>query len=224
MRVIARATARLHHSDGLRNTRVGANSAVWQRLAFCKKGEDDELAAQAPNLLRHHGVRFEAAIDRKSGPGHGGAASNASREQADRMNRRRLLEFIAAGGLAGGVTLLRAQPAGAMPRIGVLSFGTAPAGSNPDPSTGFRQGLRELGLVEGRNPAPGRLGDRAADRVRAGDQPQDGALARHRAAPSRATAGPPVDRMTPLNSASPRLCCEATASRIQFSSFVEAKA
>ena len=67
------------------------------------------------------------------------------------MNRRRLLEFIAAGGLAGGVTLLRAQPAAAMPRIGVLSFGTAPAGSNPDPATGFRQGLRELGLVEGRN-------------------------------------------------------------------------
>jgi ABC-type uncharacterized transport system substrate-binding protein len=67
------------------------------------------------------------------------------------MNRRRLLEFIAAGGLAGGVTLLRAQPAAAMPRIGVLSFGTAPSGADPDPATGFRQGLRELGFVEGRN-------------------------------------------------------------------------
>ena len=46
----------------------------------------------------------------------------------------------------------RAQPAGAaMPRIGVLSFGTAPSGAVPDPNTGFRQRLRELGLVDGRN-------------------------------------------------------------------------
>lgn len=67
------------------------------------------------------------------------------------MNRRRLLEFIAAGGLAGRVTLLRAQPAAAMPRIGVLSFGTAPSGADPDPSAGFRRGLRELGYAEGRN-------------------------------------------------------------------------
>ncbi len=48
--------------------------------------------------------------------------------------------------------MLWAQPASAaMPRIGVLSFGTGPSGANPDPSAGFRRGLRELGYVEDRN-------------------------------------------------------------------------
>lgn len=67
------------------------------------------------------------------------------------MKRRHLLEFGAAS-LAAHPAMLWAQPAAAaMPRIGVLSFGTAPSGTNPDPATGFRKGLRELGLVEGRN-------------------------------------------------------------------------
>jgi len=68
------------------------------------------------------------------------------------MKRRRLLGSIAAAGLAGRLTTLRAQPAGArMPRIGMLSFGPAPVGADPDPSAGFRQGLRELGYSDGRN-------------------------------------------------------------------------
>ena len=68
------------------------------------------------------------------------------------MNRRRLLGSIAAAGLAGRLATLRAQPAGTrMPRIGMLSFGPAPAGADPDPSAGFRQGLRELGYSDGRN-------------------------------------------------------------------------
>jgi len=68
------------------------------------------------------------------------------------MNRRRLVISIAAANLGGGAAMLRAQPiSAAMPRIGVLSFGTAPSGANPDPSAGFRQGLRELGYAEGRN-------------------------------------------------------------------------
>lgn len=63
------------------------------------------------------------------------------------MNRRHLVVSIAAASLAGRAAMLRAQPAGAaMPRIGVLSFGTAPSGASPDPSIGFRQGLRELGM------------------------------------------------------------------------------
>ena len=63
--------------------------------------------------------------------------------------RRRPLVLGVAAGLCGGT---RAQPAaGAMARVGVLSFGSSPAGANPDPQTGFRQGLRELGYVEGRN-------------------------------------------------------------------------
>ena len=68
------------------------------------------------------------------------------------MNRRRLVISIAAASLAGRAAMLRAQPtSAAMPRIGVLSFGTAPSGASPDPSAGFRQGLRELGYAEGRN-------------------------------------------------------------------------
>ena len=63
--------------------------------------------------------------------------------------RRRPLVLGVAAGLCGGT---RAQPAaGAMARVGVLSFGSSPAGANPDPQTGFRHGLRELGYVEGRN-------------------------------------------------------------------------
>jgi putative tryptophan/tyrosine transport system substrate-binding protein len=65
------------------------------------------------------------------------------------MNRRRVVAAIGAAGLAGHVAIPRAQLVGtAMPRIGVLSFGTAPSGPVPDPNTGFRQRLRELGLIE----------------------------------------------------------------------------
>jgi putative ABC transport system substrate-binding protein len=44
-----------------------------------------------------------------------------------------------------------ARSASRLPRIGVLSFGTAPAGDAPDPAKGFAQGLSELGYVEGLN-------------------------------------------------------------------------
>src|SRR5436190_2468262 len=36
-------------------------------------------------------------------------------------------------------------------QIGILSFGPPPAGADADPERGVRQGLRELGYVEGRN-------------------------------------------------------------------------
>ena len=67
--------------------------------------------------------------------------------------KRRTAVLIAAAGLAGHVAVPRAQPAGAAPRrIGVLNFGTAPSGASPDPALdGFRQGLRDLGLIEGRS-------------------------------------------------------------------------
>jgi putative ABC transport system substrate-binding protein len=42
-----------------------------------------------------------------------------------------------------------AQPAGKVSRVGVLS--TGPAGSNPHLSEAFRQGLRDLGWLEGQN-------------------------------------------------------------------------
>ena len=45
----------------------------------------------------------------------------------------------------------RAADSRRVARIGVLSFGAAAVGPGADPSSGFRQGLRELGYVEGRN-------------------------------------------------------------------------
>ena len=65
----------------------------------------------------------------------------------------------------------RADP----PKIGILSFGPAPAGTDPDPDIGVRQGLREFGYVEGRNIVierryadgmPDRLAAQAAELVR----------------------------------------------------------
>ncbi len=47
--------------------------------------------------------------------------------------------------------MLRAQPARSVPRIGLLSFGPEPSGVDADPIIGFRQGLNDLGYVEGRN-------------------------------------------------------------------------
>jgi len=68
------------------------------------------------------------------------------------MDRRRLVTSIAAASLAGRPAILRAQATGAaLPRIGVLSFGTAPSGLDPDPSAGFRDGMRELGYSAGSN-------------------------------------------------------------------------
>ncbi len=44
-----------------------------------------------------------------------------------------------------------AQPAGKVYRIGFLSLGSPPTPATPHPIEAFRQGLRELGYVEGRN-------------------------------------------------------------------------
>jgi hypothetical protein len=56
-----------------------------------------------------------------------------------------LFALVFASVLAG------AQTAAAVPRVGVLSFGSAPSGGTPDPVRGIQQGLRELGYVEGRS-------------------------------------------------------------------------
>ena len=65
------------------------------------------------------------------------------------MDRRELVvalgAYVLAAPLAG-----QPQTAGRTYRIGMLVFGTAPSGANPDPA-GFQQGLRELGYVEGHN-------------------------------------------------------------------------
>jgi putative ABC transport system substrate-binding protein len=63
------------------------------------------------------------------------------------MDRRRFLLTSLAGALAAPLAA-EAQPAGRLPRIGVL---VALAPPNHLEADAFRQGLRELGYVEGRN-------------------------------------------------------------------------
>jgi putative ABC transport system substrate-binding protein len=62
------------------------------------------------------------------------------------MERRRFIEVIA-GGLLAAPLAAKAQEAGKVARIGVLNSGSPPA---PFVES-FKQGLRELGYVEGRN-------------------------------------------------------------------------
>ena len=105
------------------------------------------------------------------------------------MERRESLAVLSPAGTALALPwAVRAQAPGASkprrsarqptsrPRIGVFSFGSAPGGANPDPGAGLRDGLRELGLLEGRNLAiewryadgrPERLAALAAELVQA---------------------------------------------------------
>jgi putative ABC transport system substrate-binding protein len=62
------------------------------------------------------------------------------------MDRRAFLAVAAAGGFIAMPAVTRAQQAGKVDRIGFLSLGSGPTA----PVT-FREGLRELGYVEGRN-------------------------------------------------------------------------
>src|SRR5262245_34401668 len=66
------------------------------------------------------------------------------------MDRRRFLLTSLAGALAPPVAG-EAQPAGKVYRIGYLAQGSGSGGSSVRPLEGFRQGLRELGWVEGGN-------------------------------------------------------------------------
>ncbi len=60
--------------------------------------------------------------------------------------------MVAAAGLSGATLRVLAQAA--LPSIGVLVFGSAPGGPQPDPVVaGLEAGLRETGLVDGRNVA-----------------------------------------------------------------------
>jgi putative ABC transport system substrate-binding protein len=63
------------------------------------------------------------------------------------IRRRALASLIAAQALWPVLRAHAAEPV----RIGLLSFGSAPGGANPDPSSGFVEGLLDLGYVEGRN-------------------------------------------------------------------------
>jgi len=81
------------------------------------------------------------------------------------MDRR--LWVIGTAGLVAGPLTVSAQPP-AWPRIGVLLFGSAPGGADPDPGTELREGLLELGYAEGKNiQIEWRYADARADRMTA---------------------------------------------------------
>jgi putative ABC transport system substrate-binding protein len=73
--------------------------------------------------------------------------------QREAMIARTGLAFVLALSLFATPLAAEAQPAEKVYRIGYLSIGSAPGtpGSYPRPLDGFRQQLRELGWVEGRN-------------------------------------------------------------------------
>lgn len=86
--------------------------------------------------------------------------------------------LVAISSVLGVATMLSnawAQTRANTPQIGILSFGPAPAGTDPDPEAGVRQGLREFGYVEGQNifierryadGKPDRLAEQVAELVR----------------------------------------------------------
>ena len=69
-------------------------------------------------------------------------------ESGDRMIDRRTFLFAAAGGLLAAPLAVAGQPTGKIYRIGFLS---PSASADPSILDAFREGLRELGYVEGRN-------------------------------------------------------------------------
>jgi len=86
--------------------------------------------------------------------------------------------LVAISSVLGVATMLSnawAQTRANTPQIGILSFARAPAGTDPDPEAGVRQGLREFGYVEGQNifierryadGKPDRLAEQVAELVR----------------------------------------------------------
>jgi len=79
------------------------------------------------------------------------------------MNRR---TFIAGASMVVAAPLgARAQPAGKIPRVGIIHMG--PAGSVPQFVEAFNQGMRERGYIEGRNVIfERRFGEARTERVR----------------------------------------------------------
>jgi hypothetical protein len=124
-----------------------------------------ELGSRAPG---------PALTDSPRGPHHPAIAAAPSRSNHRMMNRRAFVGVL--GAVLAGPLGAEAQQTAKIPRIGVLTFGHSPTATNRfNPNDGFRDGLRNLGYVEGRNVAiewryaearTDRLAELAADLVR----------------------------------------------------------
>ncbi len=67
-------------------------------------------------------------------------------------NRRKLIIALGAGALTAPLAALAQQQPNKVPRIAFLSGRGSPTAANPDPNAdAFREGLRDLGYVEGKN-------------------------------------------------------------------------
>src|SRR4029079_16865277 len=77
------------------------------------------------------------------------------RDHVGGIRARTIVTGLLAGclllGIGSAASNSWAQSRANTPQIGILSFGPPPAGTDADPERGVRQGLRELGYVEGRN-------------------------------------------------------------------------
>jgi ABC-type uncharacterized transport system substrate-binding protein len=92
-----------------------------------------------------------ALEDRESAGADNPAVATAAGGSGYRIaDRRRFLLTSLAGALAAPV-VVGAQPAGKVYRIGYLAQGSGSGTASLRPLEGFRQGLRELGWVEGQN-------------------------------------------------------------------------
>ena len=95
-------------------------------------------------------------VTNRPGRTNGGERHDVARRVAvaggpgDRVNGRRTFVRCLALGIVATPLLAQAQSAGKVPRVGVLMPTAPPPAPNPGLAA-FRQGLRELGYVEGQN-------------------------------------------------------------------------
>src|SRR6267142_5254015 len=78
-------------------------------------------------------------------------AGSAPRARHVPLERRTFMAIVSGGLLASPLAIAAAQPRQKVPRVGYLSPGSASDAGRQRRLESFREGLRELGYVEGQN-------------------------------------------------------------------------